>query len=194
MDDAEEAMGVTARELCDGTLSVDAAGALGRLSGAEAFTELTGTNAAGEPNTFSVTRSVAHLHDETTERSSCAIYEATEGSDQPLLEIDFLAVREHPQPFTEFDGELAPFPVGAYAATGRYGADLYFTCPTTGSGDSLIGDTRFVRGQMYSALHPLRDEATARDHMVILNSVARKVADAAGCAAQARLPAKVPPM
>lgn len=85
-----------------------------------------------------------------------------------------------------------PFAVGTYAATGTNGADLYFACVTSGTANSFIGNTQYVKGEMTSSSSPLRSDTDARDHMVILNSIARAVAAKAGCASKARLPAKVP--
>ncbi|WP_329363675.1 hypothetical protein [Streptomyces sp. NBC_01483] len=188
----EQPAGVAARQLCDGTLDAEATAAVERLSGTKQFTELTGTNESGEPNKFSVARAVKHLHDETTRRSRCNIYKASGDNDFPVLQIQFYAAKQHPQPLKEATRNLVPFAVGTYAATGTNGADLYFACTTGGTANSFIGNAQYVKGEMTSSFSALRSTSDAREHMVILNSVARAVAAKAGCAAEARLPAKVP--
>ncbi|MFJ4811358.1 hypothetical protein [Streptomyces longwoodensis] len=180
--------GVSSQELCDGTLDAEARAALGRLSGADRFTELPGMNDAGESNAFSVSRAVDHLHDEPGLRSKCRVYPTDDDSDFPLVEIQFLAALQHPAPLTAAHGGMVPFRVGAYAAVGKNGADLYFACTTTGTGASASGDTPYVKAEMLSPSLGTRDP---RDRMVILTSVARAVARAAGCAEEAGLPRTV---
>ncbi len=83
--------------------------------------------------------------------------------------------------------------MGLYAQVGRDGADLFFQCPTrAGSKDAYIGDTKYVKAELYSAAAQLRGDSIGKDRMVILNSVSRKVAQEAGCASEADLPTAVP--
>lgn len=180
--------GVTAERLCDGALDAEAAAALERLFHMRHFTELTGVNGAGESNSFSVSRAVRHLHDDATSRSKCSIYSTKSGDDFPLLQIEFYAAEQHPNPTSKASNRLVTFPVGVYAATGTNGADLFFGCTTkTGT-----GATHFIKGEMFSPSSALESYRSARDHMVVLNSVARRIADEAGCSSEANLPRKVP--
>ncbi|MGW5769545.1 hypothetical protein ACWEVY_10410 [Streptomyces longwoodensis] len=179
---------MSSQELCDGTLDTEARAALGRLSGADRLTELPGMNDAGDSNAFSVSRAVGHLHDEPGLRSKCRVYPTDDDSDFPLVEIQFLAAPQHPAPLTAAHGGTVPFRVGAYAAAGKNGADLYFACTTAGTGASAGGDTPYVKAEMLSPSLGTRDP---RERMVILTSVARAVARAAGCAEEAGLPRTV---
>lgn len=83
--------------------------------------------------------------------------------------------------------------MGLYAQVGRDGADLFFQCPTrAASEDAYIGDTKYVKAELYSTRAQLHGDSLDKDRMVILNSVSRAVAREAGCAAQAGLPTAVP--
>ncbi|MFI7006762.1 hypothetical protein [Streptomyces sp. NPDC050145] len=186
--------GVSARQVCEGALDTAAAEALTRIAGTDRFDELTGTNDAGEPNTFSLRRAVEHLHDKSTARSSCSIYKTGDGSGTPLLEVEFLASVGHPKPSGDnSDHDKVEYRLGVYAATGPNGANLYFKCPSKAEGkSSFIGDTQYVKAQMYSAAGKIHGDDSSRDRMTILNSIARKVADRVGCASTAALPEKLP--
>ncbi|MBV7698093.1 hypothetical protein [Streptomyces sp. TRM70350] len=180
---------MSAQQICDGTLDTNARTALERISGTKRFSELSGKNEASEPKEFSTTRAVKHLHDEPTQRSKCSIYKTSGENDFPIIEIQFLAAKQHPEPLEEATNNLVPFPLGSYAAVGKNGADLYFECTTSGTEESFIGDTPYVKAEMFSPSFGSRDP---RDRMVILNSISRAVASKAGCASQADLPVEVP--
>ncbi|MFD7457284.1 MULTISPECIES: hypothetical protein [unclassified Streptomyces] len=190
---SKEQKGVPAHEICDGTLDTSAAAALKRISGTNRFEELTGTNQAGEPDEFSVSRSVKHLHDEYLKQSECSVYKAGDGSGKPLFEVRFSASGHYPSGKSDSSDRKVRYPLGVFAQVGLNGADLFFRCTTKAStSDAYIGDTDYVKAQMYTATNRLRGGDKARDIMVILNSMARSVAEAAGCAPQAGLPTRVP--
>jgi hypothetical protein len=186
--------GVSASKICDGTLDASAAEALHRLAGTDRFDEATGTNEAGEPRTFSLENAVRHLHDEYGKRSACWVYKTSDASGEPLLEIRFSASRGYPSS-TEKDssGDKARYPLGVYAQVGRSGADLFFKCSTKApSAQAYIADTMYVKAELFSDTAKLRGDSVDKDRIVILNSVSRRVAQEAGCASEASLPAEVP--
>jgi hypothetical protein len=190
--DAEsEKAGTPASNLCDGSLDAAAADALQRLAGAERFEEATGVNQAGRSNKFSVSRSVKHLHDEYRNQSECSIYQI--GDDKPLFQVRFSASASYPSGNGDSGERKTRYPIGVFAQVGSNGADLFFHCPTDAPAkDAYIGDTDYVKAEMYRDTYRLRGDTEARDVMVILNSMARAVAEAAGCASQAGLPTRVP--
>lgn len=185
----KEPTGLSAQQLCDGTLAAEARGTLTRISGAKRFTELSGDNEAGEPNEFSTARAIKHLNDETNYRSKCRIYKAGGDNDFPLIEIQFLAAKQHPALLAKPTRQLIPFELGSYAAVGKNGAELYFKCATRQAGTPSTGDTPYIKAEMTS---PSFGMNAPRDRMVILNSISRAVANKAGCASEAALPAAVP--
>lgn len=190
---SREQKGIPAHEICDGTLDPSAAAALKRMSGTNRFEELTGTNQAGEPDEFSVSRSVKHLHDEYLKQSECSVYRAGDGSVNPLFEVRFSASRYYPSGKADSSDRKVRYPLGVFAQVGLNGAGLFFRCSTKAStNDAYIGDTDYVKAEMYTSTNRLRGDDKARDIMVILNSMARAVAEAAGCASQAGLPTRVP--
>ncbi|MFH8934700.1 hypothetical protein [Streptomyces griseosporeus] len=163
--------------------------ALERLGGAKRFEELTGTTASGVPGEFSVRRSVEHLHDAYAKQDECWIIPI--GADHPLLTIRFEARDSYPSRQGEPSHMAVQYPVGLFAQVSRKGADLFFRCPSRGATeDGNVEDTPYVKGEMF--IHHTVGGDAARDPMVILNSVSRAVAEAAGCASQAGLPAQVP--
>ncbi|MEV5316561.1 hypothetical protein AB0K92_02600 [Streptomyces sp. NPDC052687] len=185
--------GIPAHEICDGTLDPSAAAALKRMSGTNRFEELAGANQAGEPDEFSVSRSVKHLHDDYLKQSECSVYKADDGSVQPLFEVRFSASRYYPSGKAHSSDRKVRYPLGVFAQVGLNGADLFFRCSTKASTkDAHIGDADYVKAEMYASINRLRGDDKARDVMVILNSMARAVAEAAGCASQAGLPTRVP--
>lgn len=130
------------------------------------------------------------LHDKPTEKNACLIYKADGKNDFPLLDISFQARRSHPDLAKEAkasdSGEMS-FPLSLFAsAQGENGTSLYFACPTEGSD----GKTPYVRAEMYSARGQVNPDGKGR--MTVLNAVSRAVAEALGCAAEAKLPAEVP--
>ncbi|CAM5251410.1 MULTISPECIES: hypothetical protein [Streptomyces] len=164
------------------------------LAGTDQFDESTGAGEAGQPHTFSVRSAVRHLHDEYRERTACWVYKTGDDSGKPLLEMRFSASQSYPSPSgKDASGSQVRYPVGLYAQVGRDGADLFFQCPTrAASKDAYIGDTNYVKAELYSSRDQLRGDSVDKDRMVILNSVSREVAQEAGCAAQAGLPTAVP--
>ncbi|HEY8997006.1 MAG TPA: hypothetical protein VIM60_03865, partial [Edaphobacter sp.] len=170
---------LSADQVCDGALDAEGRAALTRLSDANSFEELTGENNAGEPRKFSLARAAKHLHDEYGARSRCDIYKTGKGNDFPVLSIDFMASKHSLKPSKERRPESVLFNVGSYADVTKNGAYLYFNCATKGSVGSFVGDTPYVKGEMFSTSFAARDP---RDRMVILNSLARAVAEEVGCA------------
>ncbi|XUL91503.1 hypothetical protein ACQ86D_36915 [Streptomyces galilaeus] len=193
-DTAGQDTGTPAAKVCDGTLDPSASAALQRLGGSRRFDELTGTNEAGEPNTFSLTRAVKHLHDEYNKRSACRLYKSGDDSGQPLLEVRFSASSNHPSASAaESSSDRVSYPLGVYALAGSNGADLFFRCPTKATtSDASVGDTNYVKAEMSAISNNLHGSSVNKDRMVVLNSMARAVAKAADCASTAALPAQVP--
>ncbi|MET9498193.1 hypothetical protein [Streptomyces sp. NPDC006552] len=190
--DQDESVG--AGQVCAGTLDASAARALERLSGTNRFEELTGTNEIGEPNAFSVKRAVQHLHATPSSRSSCTVYLADDNSGMPLLDLDLSASQSHPKRTeTNSSRKRLTYPMGVYAAATQTGTQLFFSCTTEAkSADAYVGDTKYVEANM-SFIGHARGGDEGRDRMTVLNSVARAVARAAGCATEAALPTTVPP-
>ncbi|SEE59241.1 hypothetical protein SAMN05216489_07295 [Streptomyces sp. 3213] len=186
--------GALAGKVCDGTLDTAASAALRRLAGSDRFDELTGTNEAGEPNSFSLARAVKHLHDEYTKRSACRLYKSGDNSGQSLLEVRFSASSNHPSVSTEASSsDRVSYPLGVYALAGSNGADLFFRCPTKATTDNAsVGDTNYVKAEMSAIAVTMRGNSVNKDRMVVLNSMARAIAEAAGCASTAALPTRVP--
>ncbi|QJS09655.1 hypothetical protein HKX69_09065 [Streptomyces argyrophyllae] len=186
--------GTTASKVCGGALDASAGQSLQNLAGTDRFDESTGADETGQPRSFSVQDAVRHLHDEYRQRPACWVYKAGDESGKPLLEIRFSASQSYPAPSDkEVNGSKVRYPVGLYAQVGRDGADLFFQCPTrAGSKDAYIGDTKYVKAELYSTRSQLRGDSIDKDRMVILNSVSREVAQEAGCASEADLPTGVP--
>jgi len=193
-DTAGQDTGAPAGKVCDGTLDPTASAALRRLAGSDRFDELTGTNEAGEPNTFSLARSVKHLHDEYTKRSACRLYKSGDNSGQPLLEVRFSASSNHPSVSTKASSNArVSYPLGVYALVGSSGADLFFRCPTKATTDNAsVGDTNYVKAEMSAIADNMRGNSVNKDRMVVLNSMAKAIAEAAGCASTAALSTQVP--
>ncbi|MET8803938.1 hypothetical protein [Streptomyces sp. NPDC004546] len=192
-DKEESGTGVAAGTICDGTLDAAAVEALQRLAGTSRFDEGTGANEAGEPRKFSLRNAVEHLHDEYRKRSACWVYKAGDDSGEPLLEIRFSASNSHPSATQkESSGHQTTYPLGVYANAGPDGADLFFRCATKApSKDSYIGDTKYVKAELYSAATKMRGDSIDKDRMVILNSISRKLTQEAGCSSEADLPTEV---
>ncbi|NGO78049.1 hypothetical protein G6045_20630 [Streptomyces sp. YC504] len=175
-----EPTGLSASEICDGTLDSSSRTALEKISGSSNFEE----NYFGTSEAFTLDRVVKNLHSDTSERATCYVSNK-ESAGKPLLDIDFEAVNRHPSPDPEGADRRNQyeFPMGEFAIVGEQGgATLFFSCPN--KGDS--GTTQFVKATLFTIL-PL-----AADEMTILNSVSRRLADKMGCADVANLPAKVP--
>ncbi|MET9017979.1 hypothetical protein ACWCPX_05450 [Streptomyces olivaceoviridis] len=187
--------GTTASKICDGALDAPARQALQNLAGTDQFDESTGAaSEAGQPRTFSIQNAVKHLHDEYRQRTACWVYKTGDESGKPLLEIRFSASQSYPKASgKESNDSKVRYPVGLYAKVGRDGADLFFQCATgAGSKGAYIGDTKYVKAELYSTGSQLRGNSVDKDRMVILNSISRKVAEEAGCASEADLPTAVP--
>ncbi|GHJ36391.1 hypothetical protein [Streptomyces sp. TS71-3] len=182
-----------ASRVCDGALDKLAAASLKRLGNDDRFKELTGETDAGRPNTFSLSRAAAHLHDKTELRSRCTLYLRGDTSGAPLIQLDFKAADSHPTRAAvekaEPGRELTFYRLGAYAATsGDDSTTLYFACPTKGT----EGTTSYVDASAFSSGNQLKGHSISKDRMTILNSVARHLAEKLGCADEARLPKTVP--
>ncbi|MES9524975.1 hypothetical protein [Streptomyces capoamus] len=190
----EKEPGTTASRVCDGTLDAPARQALQRLAGRDRFDAPTEIGDTGQAGSFSVRNAVRHLHDDYRQRAACWVYKTGDEGGKPLLEIRFSASSSHPVASDkETDDSKVRYPVGVYAQVGRDGADLWFQCPTKAvSKDAYVGDTKYVKAELSSSRAGLRGDSIDKDRMAILNSVSRKVAQEAGCASQAHLPAMVP--
>ncbi|MFH8775230.1 hypothetical protein [Streptomyces sp. NPDC017958] len=185
---------VAADRICDGTLDSAAAAALRRLSGTDRFDELSGTNEAGEPNAFSLSRAVKHLHDEYLKQSACRVYKSGDESGTLFLEVRFSASSNHPASSEkQSGGDRVRYPLGVFAQAGLYGADLFFRCETKPTSENAaIGSTNYVKAEMTAAANRMRGDSVNKDRMVVLNSMARAVAEDAGCTSSAALPTQVP--
>ncbi|WP_153545074.1 hypothetical protein [Streptomyces sp. RB17] len=193
-DTEESGTGAATSNICDGTLDATAAEALHRLTGTSRFDEGTGANEEGEPRKFSLRNAVEHLHDEYRKRSACWVYKTDDNSGEPLLEIRFSASSSYPSATQkESSSDRSRYPLGVYAQAGPDGADLFFQCTTKASSkNAYIGDTKYVKAELYStAARLLRGDSSNKDRMTILNSISRKLAQEAGCASEADLPAVV---
>ncbi|MYQ45508.1 hypothetical protein GTW40_10620 [Streptomyces sp. SID4985] len=183
-DKKEPGTDVTAARLCGGTLDAPAQSALRRLAGTDRFDESAGGNV---PNLFSVRYTVQHLHDEYDQQGVCLIYTSGDGSDHPLLDIQFSADDTYPKSAGAESGSGRQS-LGVYTRTGRDGVDVYFRCATKApSSQSHIGDTKYVKAEMYSPAGRLRGEDPNADRIAILGSISRAVAREAGCASEAGL-------
>lgn len=190
----ESSTGIAASKVCDGTLDTSAAAALQRLAGTDQFDESTGTNEAGHPTAFSLKNAVKNLHAEYRKRSACWVYKTGDDSGEPLLEIRFLASRSYPSDSEkESSGGKVRYPLGVYAQVGPSGADLFFQCTTKApTEDAYVGDTKYVKAELFSVANKMRGDNVNKDRIVILNSISRRVTQEAGCASEAGLPAEVP--
>ncbi|MFE1886856.1 hypothetical protein, partial [Streptomyces diastatochromogenes] len=73
------------------------------------------------------------------------------------------------------------------------GADLFFRCPTKPtSDDAAIGSTNYVKAEMTASANQMRGDNVNKDRMMVLNSMARAVAEGADCTSSAALPTQVP--
>ncbi|GAA5704859.1 MULTISPECIES: hypothetical protein [Streptomyces] len=183
---------LTAAEVCDSTLDSSAIAGLKRMGDTQKFTELPGTDDSGEPNKFSLKRAASTIHDDMTQRNQCVVYKTGDTTGHPLIDVDFSAVKYHPnseKPTADASAELTIYPIGVYAAThGNASASLYFKCPTK----DPEGTKPYIQASVHSTADQVSAKATAKDSMDILNSVSRSMAKQLGCASQADLPANVP--
>lgn len=188
--DEEQQHELSASQVCDGALGPAGVAALKRISAAVRFTELTGSNAIGEPHAFSLPLAASHLHDDLSDRNQCQPYKGD--SDRPVLSIDFEARESHSDPAEVTKGgtrDLAIYQIGQIAVTrADGGATLVFACSTK---DGEVG-TPYVRGNLTVAKGQVAPDSTPKDQMVVLNDASRALAKEVGCAAEAKLPAKVP--
>ncbi|MET9364026.1 hypothetical protein ABZX93_24365 [Streptomyces sp. NPDC006632] len=192
--------GSPASELCDGTLSTAAVQALHRLTGVERFTELTGTNAEGRPNQFSLDWTAAHLHNRETQLGQCEIWNAESEGSALLISMDFSAAQSVPTR-KEIEAtnqvRLGPrsrrspvtfLPVGVSTHTeGESFADLYFKCRA----HMKDGEIQYVHAGMLSPQR-LKGDSQIKDRLTMLTSVSRRLAAKLGCEKEADLPAVVP--
>ncbi|WP_133243277.1 hypothetical protein [Streptomyces scopuliridis] len=188
----EDASWTPASKVCQSTLDTTAAAAPKKIAGTDEFTELTGTNDAGEPNKFSLKLAAKHLHGTTPQRNTCTVYKADDKSGHPLIDVDFEASVNHPDQagaLTTHQKDRIFYPMGVYARTDAdSGADLFFRCPTKGA----KGDTKYVNGSMFTSGNQLEGDTTSKDLMTILNSVSRHLAAELGCSDEAQLPSEIP--
>ncbi|MEV5159636.1 hypothetical protein [Streptomyces sp. NPDC053728] len=187
--DDEQQSELSASQVCDGALGPAGVAALKRISAAVRFTELTGSNAIGEPHAFSLPLAASHLHDDLSDRNQCQPYKGD--SDRPVLSIDFEARENHSDPAEVTGGarDLAIYEIGRIAVThADGGATLVFACSTKDGGQS----TPYVRANLTVAKGQVAPDSTPKDQMTVLNDASRALAKEVGCAAEAKLPAKVP--
>ncbi|MGW1281574.1 hypothetical protein ACWD4V_32075 [Streptomyces tsukubensis] len=173
--------GVSAAEVCAGTLDAAAQAALKGATQLDRFEEV-------PRDKFTLEALPQALHKDIEQRVVCRVYTSDDADDIPLFTIDFEPRTSYPQGNPEGkDGERTVYPIGKYAAVnGDKSAQIFFPCPTTGE----RGRTAFVRSSL-STPRPLAGESTADERMTVLNSVSRKVAERLGCAASG-LPQQVP--
>lgn len=185
---------MAASQVCDGTLTGPAATSLERIGDTDRFTELTGTNDIGDPNKFSLDLAAKRLHTELGKRSECSVYKADDDSGLYTLKIRFepTASRPDPEKASRKQGsadDRSVFPLGLYAYVPEEdGASLFFSCTTKGP----QGSTPYVMASLFVNKNQVDAGSTAKDRMVVLNAVSRAVAEELNCAAEAKLPAKVP--
>ncbi|MFK4207635.1 hypothetical protein [Streptomyces sp. NPDC030920] len=185
----EQPEALSASQVCDGSLGSSGAAALKRVSRTDRFTELDGTNGIGDPNAFSLPLAAKRLHDDLSDRNLCRPYKAGQGSDFPVLSIDFEARASHSDPEKVAADDLAVYPLGEFAVTHEDGgATLVFACPTEGRRKS----TPYVRANLTVTRGQIAPGSTEKDQMAVLNGASRALAEELGCAAKANLPAEVP--
>ncbi|MFE9832227.1 hypothetical protein ACFYPK_26780 [Streptomyces halstedii] len=178
---------LSAPQVCDGALSSAGAEALDRIGGTERFTEI---QIADDPDyRWSLKQAAKDLQADYTDVHECLLYKASDKSGLPLVTIRFSSDSQHPDPAEDEDGDRLLFPVGLYAAANEnFGTSLYFACPAEGP----EGRTPYVKAEMYGARNQVDPASTAEDRMTVLNDVSRALAEEAGCASEANLPAKLP--
>ncbi|MEV6307711.1 hypothetical protein AB0M10_03805 [Streptomyces sp. NPDC051840] len=185
---SEEAEGLAPSQICDGALGASGASALERISGADRFTELDGSQANGDPNAFSLPLAAKRLHDDLGDRNQCQPYKVD--SDFPVLTIDFEARTSHADPKKVPTDDLSVYPLGRFAVTHQGGgATLVFSCPTKGDEEKT---TPYIRAKITVTKSQVAPDSTDKDQMTVLTAASRAMADELGCAAQAKLPSEVP--
>ncbi|MGW0787680.1 hypothetical protein ACWD04_05365 [Streptomyces sp. NPDC002911] len=178
--------GLSASQVCGGTLSTAGVAALERIGGKNGYTELE------DPEKWSLGSAAKRLKDFAVSDYECTLYQEDDGSGLPLMTIGFIARKSHPDP-AEAAKEKEPgqifYPLGVYAsAQGHLAASLFFACPTR----RADGSTPYVKANMYSAEDKMNADSTGKDRMTILNDMSHALAEELGCAAEAKLPATVP--
>ncbi|MER5850394.1 hypothetical protein ABT126_25950 [Streptomyces sp. NPDC002012] len=173
-------------QVCDGTLTSAGAAALKHIGGKDGYTE------PEDPERWSRESAAKGLQESAISRYECILYPEGDKSGRPLLTIGFMARQSHPDPVEaakDKDHDQLFYPLGVYAsATGYVATSLFFECPTK----RAEGSTPYVKAEMYSAKDKMNADSTGKDRMTILNDMSRALAKELGCAAQAKLPAKVP--
>ncbi|MGW6600323.1 hypothetical protein [Streptomyces sp. NPDC055036] len=191
-EEEKQPTGISAGEICDGTLDQTAKESLQRIGGTEKFTELTGTTDSGEPNEFSLDRAAANLHEQESSRSRCTVYKAGDETGKPLIQLDFKASESYPKRSDYQQEDLRDrtfYSLGLYADTKEgYSTSLYFHCETKGA----EGTTPYINAGIFSVADQLEGDSTSKDRMTILNSVSRRLAAELGCSDEAGLASKVP--
>ncbi|MFJ2290968.1 hypothetical protein ACIOG7_04515 [Streptomyces sp. NPDC087894] len=184
----EQPKGLSPSQICDGALGPSGASALERISGADRFTELDGSHANGDPNAFSLPLAAKRLHDDLSDRNQCQPYKVD--SDFPVFTIDFEARDSHSDPAKVSTDDLSVYPLGRFAVTHQGGgATLVFSCSTQGGGEE---STPYVRAKLTVTRSQVAPDSTDKDQIAVLTAVSRAMADELGCAAQAKLPSKIP--
>lgn len=178
---------LSAREVCDGTLSPPASAALERLAEDEGFHEST-------PRTLNgVVRELSRLWKRNNPRqyaeyATLCLLEDTD-SIYPALVIEFRWSDVDPRKMSPERGlkpELTYYRIGVRAESSRrYGARLEFACegpkqPETGA--------KWIEAHLTVAYRHADPEAQAKDQMLILHSASRRLAAALKCS-DANLPA-----
>ncbi|MFE9824195.1 hypothetical protein ACFYSH_18995 [Streptomyces sp. NPDC005791] len=182
--DAPEVL--SASQVCGGTLSAAGVAALERIGGKNGYNELE------DPERWSLDSAAKRLEDSAVSDYECRLYQEDDDSGFPLMTIGFMARKSHPDP-VEAAKDREPdqlfYPLGVYAsAKGYLATSLFFACPTK----RADGSTSYVKADMYSAEDKMNADSTGKDRMTILNDMSRALAEELGCAAQAKLPTKVP--
>ncbi|MFD3606530.1 hypothetical protein ACFWXA_00410 [Streptomyces atroolivaceus] len=177
---------LSASQVCGGTLSAAGVAALEHIGGKNGYTELE------DPERWSLESAAKRLEDSAVSDYECSLYQEGDESGRPLMTIEFMARKSHPDPAEaakDREHDQLFYPLGVYAsAKGYLATSLFFACPT----ERAEGKTSYVKADMYSAEKKMNADSTGKDRMTILNDISRAMAEELGCAAQAQLPAEVP--
>jgi hypothetical protein len=194
-DKDKEEHNLSASQVCDSTLDSSAAAALQRIGGTKEFTELPGSNDAGNLNKFSLKHAASTIYDDVTQRNQCAVFKAGDKTGHSLIEVDFSAAKYPPNRDDSSAGgksENTVYPFGVYAKThDNTSATLYFKCSIENA-EHPKGSAKYIQAYLYSTPDQISPKTTGRDLMIVLNSISRSMAKQLGCASQAALPSHIP--
>lgn len=179
--------GLSAREVCDASLSPSAAASLERLAEDDKFTESTSSKLSETAHELRTHRQ----RDDPDQMPHYAILCQLEdpGGSSPALDVDFRWMDVDPRRLPP-DRGLKPEPtyyrIGERAFSSvRFGAHLDFRCTTR---DQPEAEARWIKASLTVAYRHADPEAQAKDQMLILHSVSRRLAAALKCS-DANLPA-----